>query len=115
MLPGTGAGRCHGRTSKKAISSITVRDYSIKVTPVMDAPLVAVLQHPLPWHTDAVGGRPPHRLPIKARRSLRNASPSPAVSSHCCAAWLASARAAISAAFKGIDVLRKGGGSHAPD
>jgi hypothetical protein len=29
----------------------------------MDASLIAVVQHPLPWHIDAVGGRPPHRLP----------------------------------------------------
>ena len=28
-LPGTGAGKCHGTTSRKVTSSITVRDFSI--------------------------------------------------------------------------------------
>ena len=30
-LPGTGSGRCQSTTSKKAVSSITVRDFSISL------------------------------------------------------------------------------------
>jgi len=30
------------------------------LTSVVDAFLLAVFQHPLPWHIDGVGGRPPH-------------------------------------------------------
>ena len=37
------------------------------LTSPRDALLLAVLQHPLPWHIDAVGGRPPHRLQMLSR------------------------------------------------
>ena len=45
------------------------RSNPMMLTSTMNASLRAVVQHPLPRHSDAVGGRPPHRLPCTSLSS----------------------------------------------